>query len=197
MASSERAALTAFSLSKPVRLALAKDQDPGPAIERPREQHTLLLATGERRTHVPDQALVAHRHAFNVDSYLCQLGAHAHELHVDLVVEAGDVLGERALQQAVVLRDQGDLAAKTLRVPTVERLAVDQHPAAGGFADPGNDVGNLRVVWQASPQWRASLEIENLADTLYADRADFAQGDWRYFPARQRSVFVNVVWQSE
>jgi hypothetical protein len=30
-----------------------------------------------------------------------------------------------------------------------------------------------------------------------ADRADFAQGDWRYFPARQRSVFVNVVWQSE
>jgi hypothetical protein len=84
-----------------------------------------------------------------------------------------------------------------LGVPTVERLAVDQHPAAGWLADPGNDVGNLRVVWQASPQWRASLEIENLADTLYADRADFEQGDWRYFPARKRSVFVNVVWQSE
>ena len=66
MARFERAALTAFSLSKSVRVALAKDQDPGPAIERPREQHPLLLATGERRTHVPDQALVAHRHAFDV-----------------------------------------------------------------------------------------------------------------------------------
>ena len=63
MARFERAALTAFSLSKSVRAALAKDQDPGPAIERPREQHTLLLATGKGRTHVPDQALVAHRHA--------------------------------------------------------------------------------------------------------------------------------------
>ena len=66
MASSEGAALTAFSLSKSVRAALVKDQDPEQAIERPREQHPLLLATGERRTHVPDQALVAHRHAFDV-----------------------------------------------------------------------------------------------------------------------------------
>ena len=80
MARFERAALTAFSLSKSVRLALAKDQDPGPAIERPREQHTLLLATGERRTHIPDQALVAHRHA------------------VDVI----------ALQETVILRDEGE-----------------------------------------------------------------------------------------
>jgi hypothetical protein len=80
MASCESAALTAFSLSKTVRLALAKDQDPGPAIERPREQHTLLLATGERRAHVPDQALVAHLHAFDV----------------------------KALQQTVILRDKGE-----------------------------------------------------------------------------------------
>jgi outer membrane receptor protein involved in Fe transport len=69
--------------------------------------------------------------------------------------------------------------------------------AANARRYPGHDVGNLRVAWQASPRWRASLEVENLADTLYADRADFAQGDWRYFPARRRSVFVNVVWQSE
>ncbi len=49
----------------------------------------------ERGTHVPDQALVAHRHALEV-----------------------------------TLRDEGDLAAESLRVPTVERLAVDQHAAA-------------------------------------------------------------------
>ena len=130
MASSERAALTAFSLSKSVRAALVRDQDPGPAIERPREQHPLLLATGKGRTHVPDQALVAHRHAFVVMSDLGELRAHAHELHIDLVVETRDVLGERALQEAVILRDEDNLAAESLRVPTVERLAVDQHPVA-------------------------------------------------------------------
>ena len=82
---------------------------------------------------------------------------------------------------------------------TLEWRQVGAYFADAGNARryPGHDVGTLRVAWQASPQWRASLEIENLADTLYADRADFAQGDWRYFPARQRSVFVNVVWQSE
>ena len=56
-----------LSLHVEVRGALVEDQDPGPAIERPREQHTLLLATGERLTHVPDQALVAHRHAVYSD----------------------------------------------------------------------------------------------------------------------------------
>jgi hypothetical protein len=118
MARFERAALTAFLLSKSVRAALAKDQDPGPTIERPREQHPLLLATGERRTHVPDQALVAHRHAR-------RFGAGAHESKMDLFVEPRDVLGERTLQQAVILRDEGDLAAQALRVPAGERLAVD------------------------------------------------------------------------
>ena len=109
MARFERAALTAFSLSKSVRLALAKDQDPGPAIERPREQHPLLLATGKGRTHVPDQALVAHRHAFDVGFDLGDVRALAHPRHVDLLIEARDVLGERALQDTIVLGDEGGL----------------------------------------------------------------------------------------
>ena len=107
MARFERAALTAFSLSKSVRLALAKDHNPGPAIERPREQHPLLLATGEGR-HVPDQALVAHRHAFDVI----------------------------ALQQAVILRDEGDLASEALGVPAGLGLAVDVDVAVVGFVEP-------------------------------------------------------------
>jgi outer membrane receptor protein involved in Fe transport len=82
---------------------------------------------------------------------------------------------------------------------TLEWRQVGAYFADAGNARryPGHDVGNLRVAWQASPRWRASLEVENLADTLYADRADFAQGDWRYFPARRRSAFVSVVWQRE
>ena len=107
-----------LSLHVEVRSALVEDQDPGPAIERPREQHTLLLATGERRTHVPDQALVAHRHAFDVGFDLGKIGALAHPRHVDLLVEPRDVLGERALQETIVLGDEGGLAAEALGVPT-------------------------------------------------------------------------------
>ena len=49
MACPKNTALSALSSSKPVRAALVEHQDPA-----------------ERRTHVTDQALVAHRHAFDV-----------------------------------------------------------------------------------------------------------------------------------
>jgi outer membrane receptor protein involved in Fe transport len=58
-------------------------------------------------------------------------------------------------------------------------------------------VAHLRVSAQPSSEWRVSLEIENLTDARYADRADFAQGDWRYFPARGPSAFVTVEWRRE
>ncbi len=89
-----------LSLHVEVRSALVQDQDPGAAVERAGDQHPLLLAPGECRTHVPDQALVAHRHAFDVGFDLGEVGALAHPHHVDLFVEPRDVLGERALQQA-------------------------------------------------------------------------------------------------
>ena len=41
-----------------------------------------------------------------------------------------------------------------------------------------------------------TVEIDNLLDTRYADRADFAQGEWRYFPARGRSAFIGVDWRN-
>ena len=49
MAWPKEAALSALSSSKSARAALVEHQDPA-----------------ERRTHVTDQALVAHRHAFDV-----------------------------------------------------------------------------------------------------------------------------------
>ena len=69
--------------------------------------------------------------------------------------------------------------------------------AANTRRHPGHDVAHLRVSARPTPRWRVSLEIENLTDVRYADRADFAQGDWRYFPARGRSAFVTVVWRRE
>lgn len=72
------------------------------------------------------------------------------------------------------------------------RYAAD---AANTRIQPGHSVLRLRSAWQASPRWRLTAEIDNLADTRYADRADFAQGEWRYFPARGRSGFIGVDWR--
>jgi len=57
---------------------------------------------------------------------------------------------------------------------------------------PGHTLANLRIAWQARRWLRTTLRITNLADRNYADRADFAQGDWRYFPGRGRSAFLEL-----
>jgi iron complex outermembrane recepter protein len=38
---------------------------------------------------------------------------------------------------------------------------------------------------------RVSLRVDNVLDTAYADRADFAFGNYRYFPGRGRAFFVS------
>jgi len=43
---------------------------------------------------------------------------------------------------------------------------------------------------------RADLRVDNLFDKRYADRADFAFGNYRYFPARGRAVFLSVDYAS-
>ena len=60
---------------------------------------------------------------------------------------------------------------------------------------PGHTLTNLRVSGRAAPWLRATLRVTNLTDRAYADRADFAQGDWRYFPGRGRSAFLELEYQ--
>lgn len=67
------------------------------------------------------------------------------------------------------------------------------------FTDPGNtakysghDVFTLRGFYDFSDQIRLYGRIDNIFDTAYADRADFAFGSHRYFPARPRTLFLGV-----
>jgi outer membrane receptor protein involved in Fe transport len=60
----------------------------------------------------------------------------------------------------------------------------------------GHDLANLRVVWRPVDNWSLALRINNLADTRYADRADFAFGSYRYFPGREREAFVQLAYRS-
>lgn len=61
---------------------------------------------------------------------------------------------------------------------------------------PGHDLLNLRAAWNFTPAWTATLRLNNATDALYADRADFAFGDYRYFPGREREAFFELAWRS-
>jgi outer membrane receptor protein involved in Fe transport len=64
--------------------------------------------------------------------------------------------------------------------------------AANTETYPGHDLLNLRAGWNFSPAWTLRVRVNNLADRAYADRADVAFGVLRYFPGRDRSVFVEI-----
>ena len=60
---------------------------------------------------------------------------------------------------------------------------------------PGHTVAHFRSNWQMTPNLQSNIAIQNLNNRYYAERADYAQGEWRYFPARERSVFLSLMWR--
>jgi outer membrane receptor protein involved in Fe transport len=61
----------------------------------------------------------------------------------------------------------------------------------------GHELLNLRLGWSFNAAWAASLRVNNLADREYADRADFAFGNFRYFPGRGRTLFVQIDYRPD
>ncbi len=59
---------------------------------------------------------------------------------------------------------------------------------------PGHDLFNLRGSVAIGRRLTASFRLLNVLDTDMADRADFAFGNYRYFPGRGRELFVELVW---
>jgi iron complex outermembrane receptor protein len=57
---------------------------------------------------------------------------------------------------------------------------------------PGHTVVNWRLAWAPAPQLRFTARVMNLLDRKYADRADFAFGSYRYFPAEPRAFFAGM-----
>lgn len=56
----------------------------------------------------------------------------------------------------------------------------------------GHELVNLSLAWQFAEGWHTSVRVNNLLDTAYADRADFAFGNYRYFPGRRLTGFVDI-----
>ena len=57
---------------------------------------------------------------------------------------------------------------------------------------PGHAVWNARVSVLPSGAWAINLRLNNVSDVRYADRADYAFGDYRYFPGRGHELFVEL-----
>jgi outer membrane receptor protein involved in Fe transport len=78
-----------------------------------------------------------------------------------------------------------------------EWLAVGEYwlDAANAHRYPGHGLLNLRGRWQATRSWSATLRLSNALDRRYADRADHAFGNYRYFPGRSRALFAEIAWQ--
>ena len=82
-------------------------------------------------------------------------------------------------------------------------LALEARQVGRYFADaenqqayPGHTLLGLQWRQRLKENVSLAVQIENLADRDYADRADFAFGNWRYFPGRGRSAYVSLDWRA-
>lgn len=89
----------------------------------------------------------------------------------------------------------------SLRWTPFERLISEIEWAHLGdyYTDPenqqryeGHDLINLRASWQVSPAVSVFARIMNAADEDYAERADFAFGNERYFVGEPRSLYLGI-----
>ena len=64
--------------------------------------------------------------------------------------------------------------------------------AENDFEYPGHTVASLRAGVDLSPNLRLVLRLNNVTDRLMADRADYAFGNYRYFPGRGRELFAQI-----
>ncbi len=57
---------------------------------------------------------------------------------------------------------------------------------------PGHTLAHLRWSRDLARGWRVDARLMNLADRRYAERGDFAFGEYRYFPGDRRALFFGL-----
>jgi len=79
------------------------------------------------------------------------------------------------------------------------RLIISWRHVGSYFTNPGNtqrydghDIFVLRFAYDVSETLTLFGRVDNLFDARYADRADFAFGNERFFPGRPRTLFFGV-----
>jgi outer membrane receptor protein involved in Fe transport len=123
-----------------------------------------------------------------------------HRYDFDAAVEGGETIVDgraidtapRTLHNLRLGWRAHDALRMELELAQVGRYYVD---ASNTRDYPGHWLANLRAEWRASDTIRTGVRVTNLLDRRYADRADFAQGDYRYFPGAARSIVLDVSYQ--
>ncbi len=124
-----------------------------------------------------------------------------HEYRFSAAVEQGEVITagnavDTAPRQlhALRVRHAGDQVSTEM-----EWLRVGSYwtNAANTERYGGHDLANLRLSVRPSDRWLLGIRLSNLFDTRYADRADFAFGNDRYFPGRGRAYFIEIGWRED
>ncbi|MDN4501674.1 TonB-dependent receptor [Alteromonadaceae bacterium BrNp21-10] len=60
---------------------------------------------------------------------------------------------------------------------------------------PGHNLLHLNTTWWLNDQLKLSFNIRNLTNKKYAERADYAFGNYRYFVGLPRSLYLGLQWQ--
>ena len=64
--------------------------------------------------------------------------------------------------------------------------------AQNQYTYPGHDIANARASVELSDRWSITARLNNILDENYADRADYAFGNYRYFPGRGRELYLQL-----
>ena len=95
----------------------------------------------------------------------------------------------RWMGSAEIAFDGGGPLRAALQWVSMGRYFID---AENRFDYPGHNLVNLLAAYEATRRITIAARLNNLADIDVADRADFAFGNYRYFPGRGRELFVEI-----
>lgn len=120
-----------------------------------------------------------------------------HEYDFDTVAARGETFesgndvdtAPRWLGSAELFFEPGNSARFALQWTMIDDYYLE---AENRFTYPGHDLVNLRASIDLSRTFVVTARFNNLFDTEYADRADYAFGQYRYLPGRGRELFIEL-----
>jgi outer membrane receptor protein involved in Fe transport len=95
----------------------------------------------------------------------------------------------RWLGSVELLFEPGSNATFALQWTSIGNYYLD---AENRFDYPGHELINLRTRIDLSQRWSVTARFNNVLDEAIADRADYAFGNYRYFPGRGRELFIEL-----
>ena len=138
-----RSAIAPRSVSSRLAVPSSRNRTRGWLYRRARQQHALALAARKGRAHVADQRQILHRRPHDVVVHLRREGRRLDPLHVEVGIEERDVVGDRAGQQAVVLRHDADVPAPGAPQVGVGAVAVEVDVPEVGLCRPSRSFNSV------------------------------------------------------